>query len=50
MAKPSYSGSPAYLVYARDEEPRWRALFEHRLPPRSRFQTGTRGIATACSR
>lgn len=23
----------AYLGYARDEEPRWRALFEHRLPP-----------------
>ncbi|MGA8171666.1 MAG: TetR/AcrR family transcriptional regulator [Methylocystis sp.] len=23
----------AYLAYARGEEPRWRALFEHRLPP-----------------
>ncbi len=23
----------AYLGYARDQEPRWRALFEHRLPP-----------------
>jgi AcrR family transcriptional regulator len=23
----------AYLSYAQDEEPRWRALFEHRLPP-----------------
>ncbi len=23
----------AYLAYARKEEPRWRALFEHRLPP-----------------
>jgi AcrR family transcriptional regulator len=23
----------AYLRYARNEEPRWRALFEHRLPP-----------------
>jgi AcrR family transcriptional regulator len=23
----------AYLGYARDEQPRWRALFEHRLPP-----------------
>jgi len=23
----------AYLRYARSEEPRWRALFEHRLPP-----------------
>lgn len=23
----------AYLDYARKEEPRWRALFEHRLPP-----------------
>jgi AcrR family transcriptional regulator len=22
-----------YLSYARNEEPRWRALFEHRLPP-----------------
>ncbi len=23
----------AYLAYARKEQPRWRALFEHRLPP-----------------